>query len=196
MKFEDVWAYTKTFEGGYCWWSKDKGGETFQGISRGSWPQWAGWPLIDRLKADQGEGPWRDCPKRWPGLDRAAAKDGQLPGLVADFYQHHFYEPALALGLTGPAAAKYFDLSVNLGAGNASKVLQRALVAAGHKNLVVDGVIGRQTRAAVAATDPAALARNLATAQRQYYENWLAGAGKAWAPQRAAFMARAAWLPV
>lgn len=50
--------------------------------------------------------------------------------------------------LSGPLAAKYFDLSVNMGKGQATKLVQRACIAAG-KPVDVDGGLGPQTMTAL-----------------------------------------------
>lgn len=54
-------------------------------------------------------------------------------------------------------AIKVFDLAVNMGSGNAHKVLQRALHTVGMRYVEVDGVIGPQTIGAVNQANPAAL---------------------------------------
>lgn len=50
--------------------------------------------------------------------------------------------------------AKVFDLSVNMGPGNAHKILQRAVRATGGRILMDDGRIGPKTIAAVNVTQP------------------------------------------
>lgn len=52
-----------------------------------------------------------------------------------------------------PVAVKLFDLSVNMGHGQASKILQRAVAAAEGPRLADDGKIGPRTTQAVASCD-------------------------------------------
>ena len=54
-------------------------------------------------------------------------------------------------------AEKVFDLSVNTGPGQAHRILQRALRAAGGVELVEDGIIGPKTWTVARAADPWAL---------------------------------------
>ena len=58
--------------------------------------------------------------------------------------------------LPAAAAAKTFDLAVNIGAGHAIECLQRALRACGRR-VTEDGVIGRGTALEAGRADPAAL---------------------------------------
>lgn len=66
-------------------------------------------------------------------------------------------------------AAKVFDLSVNVGPRRAHEMLQRALHAVGRRDVVVDGIIGPQTIAAVNAAPPDALLAALRAEAAAYY---------------------------
>ena len=46
-EFDQAWAYTKLYEGGYADDPLDPGGETYMGISRKYNPNWTGWVVID-----------------------------------------------------------------------------------------------------------------------------------------------------
>jgi len=70
--------------------------------------------------------------------------------------------------LPAPAAAKTFDLAVNIGAGAAIECLQRALRACG-RPVIEDGAIGAATAAQAARTDPAALIAALRSELAAHY---------------------------
>ena len=125
QSFLDALTTTLTFEGGYSNNPADPGGETYCGISRRYWPAWPGWDLIP---ADG---------------DMSAELALQLQAPVREFYWHQFWLP-LKLGEFGyPAlAACVFDAAVNLGPGEAVRLLQGIL------GVAVDGVLGPVTLAA------------------------------------------------
>lgn len=50
-KFEIAYNRTKRFEGGYVNDPQDRGGETYNGISRRANPTWAGWRVVDEMKS-------------------------------------------------------------------------------------------------------------------------------------------------
>jgi lysozyme family protein len=70
--------------------------------------------------------------------------------------------------LPAAAAAKTFDLAVNIGAFNAIKCLQRAIRACGIP-VAEDGVIGPATASEAARADPAALTAALRSEAAGYY---------------------------
>ena len=70
--------------------------------------------------------------------------------------------------LPAAAAAKTFDLAVNIGAGHAIECLQRALRACGLP-VTEDGVIGAVTAAEAARADPAALMAALRSELAAHY---------------------------
>ena len=70
--------------------------------------------------------------------------------------------------LPAAAAAKTFDLAVNMGAGNAIECLQRAIRACGLP-VPEDGVIGPATAAQAARADPAALMAALRSELAAHY---------------------------
>jgi lysozyme family protein len=67
-------------------------------------------------------------------------------------------------------ATKAFDMAVNMGLRRAVKLLQTALNANGAR-LVVDGLYGGRTEAAVNAADEALLLRQLVSASAAYYRS-------------------------
>lgn len=196
MDFSKVLEHILGAEGGYANWSKDRGGETYKGISRVSWPKWEGWPRVDQIKASIGKNiVWKDRKANWPTLNRMAAQDQELQKQVENFYYTNFYLPVNKHGIDPYCSAKLCDIAVNTGMKNANKILQRALNISGPFNLSDDGVIGAKTRAAIEKTDPALLMKSLVTMQTKYYKDWLNGSGRAWAPQAEAFYRRARWIP-
>jgi lysozyme family protein len=74
-------------EGGYANDADDSGGETYKGISRANWPQWAGWKLIDQAKKQAG----------WSAANlersRVLSKVPGLKDLVIAFYKTNFWNP-------------------------------------------------------------------------------------------------------
>lgn len=58
-----------------------------------------------------------------------------------DRYRYELLHPVIAI--------KVFDLGVNMGPTNAHRRLQWGLHACGHRHVVVDGILGPQTRGAV-----------------------------------------------
>jgi lysozyme family protein len=89
------------------------------------------------------------------------------------------------------AASKLFDMAVNMGAGQAVKLLQRALNALGAA-LDVDGQLGPQTLATVNATDPEALISRLVGVQSDFYRD-LAERKPRLAQFLSGWLVRAAW---
>ena len=70
-------------------------------------------------------------------------------------------------------AARLFDMTVNMGARQAGKIIQRALNECGH-NLVVDGKVGKNTFAAINCTNPEILMAEIRQAHRQFYLDLIA----------------------
>ncbi|MDR1044696.1 MAG: hypothetical protein LBP33_06200 [Candidatus Adiutrix sp.] len=138
MGFEEIYKYTQRFEGGYANNPKDRGGETFRGISRKNWPGWPGWALIDQAKA-QGA-------RSAKLINAAFAGDEGMAELVADFYRMNFWQPFEKLQASNRVHGKIFDTAVNVGVGAAVKMMQKAVNKMGPiKKLEVDGKIGPRT---------------------------------------------------
>jgi len=122
-------------EGTYSNSPQDAGGETFCGISRVYWPNWAGWGVIDKYKA-QGQ-----APRRTPILDQ----------LVAAFYDEHFWGPSGASQVGSDAVAwELFEAAVNCSLHQSGIFLQDALNLLNRSGqswpeLVLDGRVGPRT---------------------------------------------------
>ncbi|MBC7912857.1 MAG: hypothetical protein H7Y07_01930, partial [Pyrinomonadaceae bacterium] len=49
--FDLAYKITMHNEGGYANDPQDNGGETWKGVARNFCPKWAGWVIVDRIKA-------------------------------------------------------------------------------------------------------------------------------------------------
>jgi lysozyme family protein len=99
-----------------------------------------------------------------PGLDVAAlSRDAAM-----EIYWREWWLRFGFARLPAAAAAKTFDLAVNMGAGNAIECLQRAIRACG-RPVTEDGVIGAATAAEAGRADPAALMAALRSELAAHY---------------------------
>ena len=153
--FDKALAETLKREGEYSNRPGDPGGETFSGVSRRRWPEWKGWSLVD-------------AHKRNPEFPAPLYEDPDLARLVREFYLTNFWNPLRCDEFDAATAAKLFDVAVNQGASAAIRVLQVALVIAGH-GIDPDGKLGPQTIAAAAAADKERLGPLWSAAQAGYY---------------------------
>lgn len=129
---------TMKIEGGYSNDPKDRGGETWKGISRKNFPDWPGWILIDRAKSD-------------PAFPKNLSAVVTLQDDVLTFYKHNFWDKlSLDQAQDQRIANELFDTGVNMGAGVASNFLQRTLNVTDrnqhdYSDLAVDGNVGPKT---------------------------------------------------
>lgn len=158
-----------TREGGYVNDPLDRGGETYQGISRRNWPNWDGWTKIDQRKP---------------------VKKGQvfsdLTNSVLKFYQTSYWLPVFGADIRTQAIADILaDWKIN--GGYTVEKLQAILKKLG-SNIAVDGMFGPITLQAVNTANQkallqaikderaawyAAIVRNDPSQQR-FYNGWLA----------------------
>lgn len=132
--FLESLANTLYIEGGYSFDPKDFGGETFKGISRVYWPNWAGWKKIDQWKGDGGDLP-------------------DMAGELKEFYHTNFwcrFQGDKIAQVCPDVAEELFDTAVNVGVGDAVKFFQTALNIQNYeqkffKDILVDGKFGRIT---------------------------------------------------
>lgn len=113
-------------EGGYKLTNdpNDKGGMTYAGIARNSWPKWAGWSVIDAGGAPQAD-------------------------LVRGFYRANFWTPLRLEEVENQKLAQcIFDFGVNAGTATAAKLAQLSV------GVTPDGVIGAKTLKALNAINP------------------------------------------
>ena len=120
----------------------NNGAEVCAGINRAYWPGWCGWPIIDALRT---KGLGRK------GINAALKADARLLPLMQDFYRRNFWV-AWMQQITAQQVANWaFDKSVNMGIGQAVKLIQRAA------GVADDGRFGPATLAAVNTVDPVVL---------------------------------------
>jgi lysozyme family protein len=147
--FATAFALLRQFEGGYVFDPEDEGGETLDGISRLHWSSWPGWALVDSWKRP-GE-----------GLVLTPAQYAQLEPLIVGFYRDRFWHELRGDALASQAIAdELLEASVLLGHYRAVRMAQRALNLCNDRgrrwaDLIVDGRVGQQTIAAVAAAERA-----------------------------------------
>ncbi len=128
---------------------KDKGGYTYNGISRENHPSWKGWRIIDSVLFSLSAAP-RNIKKRVI-LNDVFNSNLPLNRLVEEFYQTEFWNKIQGDLLPSQLIAdELFDISVNLGVSIASEILQRTLNLLNkngsiYPDIVIDGIIGIQT---------------------------------------------------
>lgn len=113
-------------EGGYVLTQDpaDRGGQTFAGIARKSWPKWAGWSVVD-------------------------AGGTPHPDMVRAFYRAQFWNVLRLDEVSEQVVGQtLFDFSVNAGVGTSAKLAQTVVGA------TPDGVIGAKTLAALNQCEP------------------------------------------
>jgi lysozyme family protein len=197
MSFETALKHVLSFEGGYANSLTDAGGETFRGISRVSNPDWAGWAVIDSVKADlQAKGKINfHNSASWPLVDKAVDGNPVLKRLVSERYEREYYRPVLKWGLDQAATDKLFDIRVNCGPKTGARILQRAVNRSGdpaYNRISVDGAVGPLTLAAAKRIDGLRLAAAVAKEQEAHYvKNIIPKYPNA----KDLFLKRARWLP-
>lgn len=137
-------AFERTLinEGGYQLTNvaHDRGGQTYAGIARNAWPQWAGWSYID-----QGDTPPAD--------------------LVRTFYRTQFWDALRLSDLSSQAVAQaLYDFAVNAGASTAAKLAQIVV------GTTPDGKVGPKTVAAINAFSAELFLARYALAKMARYE--------------------------
>ncbi len=140
--FQEAFSRTMEHEGGYSDNPQDYGGETFRGISRIYFPDWAGWHLVDRYRIN-------------PKLQ--GFKKSGIDELVESFYRTNFWNRMhgdKVAGISSEVAYELFDTAVNLDVPDAVKFLQIALnmqrmATKAFPELVVDGLLGPNTLTAL-----------------------------------------------
>lgn len=154
--FQKAYAVVHANEGGYANIASDKGGETYCGISRVSWPEWRGWALVDAYKVAL-RGP----------IQRGAYIPGpELKVLVLGFYKLR-WDSFLGDHITSQDVANFiYDFHTN--SGQAVRVIQQTLNGAFGQHLVVDNAFGQGTLAAVNRVEPQALFNTLKKAREGY----------------------------
>lgn len=98
------------------------------------------------------------CKRTYPKLDiKNLTTQDAISIYRRDFWNYHYDEMPYRV------AAKVFDMAVNMGAGQAHKLLQRAV---GAKD---DGIIGLQTLKAISKMDVETILNNITNEQKRFY---------------------------
>jgi lysozyme family protein len=107
-------------------------------------------------------------------------------------FRECFWEPYGYGRVADPiVATKLLDTTVNLGPARAHRIAQLAASRCGH-HLLIDGVLGSKSLAALNASEPRPLLRVWCSEQREYYLR-LISADPTQARFRAGWLRRAAW---
>lgn len=130
MQFAEALNIVLKHEGGYANIPGDRGGETYQGISRKNWPAWPGWQIIDQYK---------------PLKNNQVINNTALTNLVSVFYKNNFWDAIKADQLPASIRALTFDFAINSGTGTAIRTLQKVLKDSTGAPIAIDGKIGAQT---------------------------------------------------
>ena len=137
--FETALQKTLGHEGGYAFVPGDRGGETYKGIARNYHPDWQGWAIVDRIKTAYGGKLPHDYKIKSPVLDQ----------MVHDFYKRVFWDSIHLDEVNNTALQEIiFDIFVN-SRKSGIKVIQSVLRNQFNQDIVVDGIMGRQTVAAI-----------------------------------------------
>jgi lysozyme family protein len=127
-------------ESGYANNLKDRGKETYCGISRLNWPKWSGWVLIDGAKSQDGFPQDLHDRRNWKIIDSYLSKIPRLMELVNIFYKTNFWDTICGdLISSQDVANTLYDWEVNSGEGHPAKAVQTIVGAK------VDGDIGPNT---------------------------------------------------
>lgn len=125
-EFTDAFNHVIAAEGGFVLSNdpEDRGGQTYAGIARQSWPGWPGWLAIDA---------GQEVPRR----------------LVCDFYRDNFWGPVRGDAMVSQQIANsIFSFAVNAGVKSAVSRAQSAV------SVTVDGIVGKMTLFALNTCDP------------------------------------------
>jgi lysozyme family protein len=125
-------------EGGYSNHSKDRGKETYMGISRRWHPNWQGWALIDRLKKNLND--------KVPYSHKF--KDADLKKWVNDFYLRNYWMDIKAGQLGDQKLAEYMMDTAVMHGVLGKKMIQQAANQQ-DAELKVDGKFGAKTIEAI-----------------------------------------------
>lgn len=145
-------------EGGYVSDPKDRGGETYCGISRKAHPRWSGWKIVDMYK-----------PLKW----NEKIDDEDLRQTVIELYTKTYYTPLKIDRINNMLlSAHLFDHGVNAGLSASAKLLQKSINEICNVSISVDGKIGNETLAyANNADNLNALVNKFIENRNQFYKN-------------------------
>jgi len=142
---------------------QDSGGETYMGIARNYNPEWEGWAIIDRYKAQFGVPKWNFFFPESLGLSKmveAQAKKKYWDAINGDQIQNQ------------ELANLLFELYWGSG-GLGIKQAQRSLNKVIDRPVAVDGVLGKDTLTAINSADQSALYEQIYNDRKGWYESKL-----------------------
>lgn len=140
-EFTAAYEQTMTHEGLYSNDPRDLGGETWKGISRKNFPNWAGWPIIDTIRRSV----------KPADFLKALRLDDELEDAVRDFYKTEFWNKLFCSEITDQVvAAELFDTAINQGLGKAARYFQEGLNLLNnnqkhYNDIEIDGRMGLNT---------------------------------------------------
>jgi lysozyme family protein len=112
-------------EGGYANNKKDRGKETFAGVSRLYWPSWRGFEYIDRFKAEYARAKTKMSLAAW--INASAKATPELTLLISGFYKQNFWNVNQLDYINDQQLANtIYDFGVNSGTSRAADYLQDA----------------------------------------------------------------------
>lgn len=154
--FSDYLPILRKAEGGYANNPLDRGGETYAGITKKNFPNWAGWAIIDQQKRKPYE----------------IILNPKLDVLVADFYKKNFWNALKCDNFSKSVAMNLCDFGVGSGIVTAAKAFQKvinSLLPTGATTLVADGKIGPATISAANKLDQKKLNNALLEYRANFY---------------------------
>lgn len=160
-------------EGGYVDHQLDSGGETYRGVARTYNPRWEGWAHVDLVKVKLGlKSPVARA--KYADINKALAADATMPTLLSAFYKPNYWDVLLLDQVKSQVLAEQMaDHSASAGPSRPAAMIQFAvnqITPANQARLVVDGVVGPRTVAAINAADQAKLLKAFVQLRRDHYE--------------------------
>lgn len=147
-------------EGYYSNTTGDKGGETYMGVSRRSFPRWGGWQIVDKAK---------------PLKHNQRINNPDLDTMVRRLYFKSFYEPLHIDEIESiEVSAQLLDHAVNAGLKPGIRLLQKAINESTNDKLKVDGVLGPQTLEALKNSNQEEVMENMVFLRNQFYKDIVA----------------------
>ena len=151
-----------TYEGGYSNNIKDKGKETYCGISRKSHPEWEGWKKIDAIK------------KKRKIKYNEIINDPKLTDEVMNFYLKEYFSKVigkLPVVEYEPIICLLNDFAIHSGPRTAIKKLQMVINNLNGKDVIEeDGVQGPATSKAIMALEQNTLLAHYLEIRRKYLQ--------------------------
>lgn len=142
--FDKAYKRLLKYEGVYSNHPKDKGGETFKGISRTYFPSWSGWHIVDYFK------------DKYPNtfIERLNTHEN-INYLVKSHYKKIFWNSFSCDSINDQKVAnELFESSINIGVTRTTKFLQKSLNLLNrdqslYEDIAEDGLFGKNTKKAM-----------------------------------------------